>query len=97
VKKFLLVLVLVVIIGIGISANAQYNNTYIEETPTILKSKEILKNDPQGYICGEMNRGGTGWSRIFVIKIELVKKSNGEKWTQKRLVGYVYHKGARRV
>ena len=81
-------LILVAIIGFGISANAQYGNTYIEETPDVLKSKVIERNDPQGHICGDHNLGGGGWSKIFVIRVELVKKSNGEKWTQKRLIGY---------
>ncbi|GHT29017.1 hypothetical protein AGMMS49574_04580 [Bacteroidia bacterium] len=83
------ILILVALIGFGISANAQ---TYIEETPTVLKSKEIVKNDPRGYLCD-----GGGWSRIYVIKVELVKKSNGEKWTQKRLKGYLSCESGSRI
>ncbi|MDR1006571.1 MAG: hypothetical protein LBL74_06875 [Bacteroidales bacterium] len=78
------IMVLIAIIAMGISVNAQTQQMYIEESPIVIKSKEIMKQDPIGHTCD-----GGGWSRIIVIKVELVKKSSGEKWTRKRLVGYL--------
>jgi len=78
--------ILIALIGFGISVNAQpgSGNTYIEETPTVLKCKKVMINDPRGHLC---DLGA--WSKVFVVRKELVKKSTGEKWVRKRLIGYL--------
>lgn len=56
----------------------------INDAGVLIKKKEVLIPDPYG----KLNQAGV-WSRIIVVKVELMKKGTGEKFTKKTVIGYL--------
>lgn len=66
------------------NATNGYPPQVIHDAGMLIDKKEVPIPDPYGHL----NEAGV-WSRTIIVKVELLKKGTGEKFTKKTVIGYL--------